>query len=198
MTSKQFKVVKGLLETATEVVVATDAGREGELIARLILAQSGYRGPLKRLWTSKALTPQVVQDEFKKLKPGSAFDSLYQSALARQHSDWLVGINLTRLVTIKGNNTGVWSVGRVQSPTLRLIVDRDIERENFKPQPYAVVKAIFAKGHEQYEGLLVTTRVPPAVKVHRLKPRTTTRSSGSPGPRAPVSFRRSRRNRTAR
>ena len=62
MTSKQFKVVKGLLETATEVVVATDAGREGELIARLVLAQSGYRGPLKRLWTWKALTPQVVQD----------------------------------------------------------------------------------------------------------------------------------------
>ena len=164
MTSKQFKVIKGLLKTATEVVVATDAGREGELIARLILAQSSYRGPLKRLWTSKALTPQVVQDEFKRLKPGSAFDSLYQSALARQHSDWLVGINLTRLVTIKGNNTGVWSVGRVQSPTLRLIVDRDIERENFKPQPYAVVKAIFAKGHEQYEGLLVTKHIPTAEK----------------------------------
>jgi DNA topoisomerase-3 len=164
MTSKQFKVVKGLLKTATEVVVATDAGREGELIARLILTQSGYKGPLKRLWTSKALTPQVVQDEFKRLKPGSAFDSLYQSALARQHSDWLVGINLTRLVTIKGNNTGVWSVGRVQSPTLKLIVDRDIERENFKPQPYAVVKAIFSKGPEQYEGLLVTKQVPPAHK----------------------------------
>ena len=134
-----------------------------------------------------------MQDEFKKLKPGSAFDSLYQSALARQHSDWLVGINLTRLVTIKGNNAGVWSVGRVQSPTLRLIVDRDIERENFKPQPYAVVKAIFSKGPQEYEGLLLpNTSLPPRrMKVHGRSLRTTTRSSGSPGPMAPASSRSS-------
>jgi len=157
-TSKQFAVIRGLLAKATEVVVATDAGREGELIARLILMRGNYKGQLKRLWTSKALTPQVVQDEFKRLKPGKDFDSLYQSALARQHSDWLVGINLTRLVTVKGNNTGVWSVGRVQSPTLKLIVDRDLERETFTPEPYAVVKAIFSKGEQQYEGLLVTGR----------------------------------------
>jgi DNA topoisomerase-3 len=112
----------------------------------------------------------VVQDEFKRLKPGPAFDSLYQSALARQHSDWLVGINLTRLVTIKGNGTGVWSVGRVQSPTLKLIVDRDIEREHFKPQPYAVVKAVFAKGAEQYEGLLVTKQILPTQKAEGAQP----------------------------
>jgi len=115
----------------------TDAGREGELIARLILLHVGWKkwDRTYRLWTSEALTPEVVRRELNNLKPAGEFDSLYWCALARQHSDWIVGINLTRLVTLKSSDGSVWSVGRVQTPTLKLIVDRDTEIENFKPQP---------------------------------------------------------------
>ena len=154
---KQFKVIKELLKKADEVVVNTDAGREGELIARLILLHAGWNkwDRTYRLWTSEALTPDVVRRELKNLKPAKNFDSLYYSALARQHSDWIVGINLTRLVTLKSSDGSVWSVGRVQTPTLKLIVDRDTEIENFKPQPYWVIKALFNKGGEPYEGWLL-------------------------------------------
>ena len=151
-----FFAIKNLLKQAKEVIVATDAGREGELIARLILLHSGWRDWDRtwRLWTSKALTPDVVRKELRALKPIKEFDSLYWSAVARQHADWLVGINLTRAVSLKAGN-GVWSVGRVQTPTLALIVRRTIERENFKPQPYFVIKGVFSKDGKVYEGLLV-------------------------------------------
>jgi DNA topoisomerase-3 len=151
-----FFTVKKILSQARGVIVATDAGREGELIARLILLHSGWKNwdRTYRLWTSKALTPEVVRKELKALKPIKEFDSLYWSAIARQHADWLVGINLTRAVSLKAKN-GVWSVGRVQTPTLALIVKRTIERENFKPQPYFVTKGVFSKDGKVYEGLLV-------------------------------------------
>jgi DNA topoisomerase-3 len=151
-----FFAVKRILSQAKEVIVATDAGREGELIARLILLHSGWKAwdRTYRLWTSKALTPEVVRKELRALKPIREFDSLFWSAIARQHADWLVGINLTRAVSLKAGN-GVWSVGRVQTPTLALIVKRTIERENFKPQPYFVIKGVFSKDGRVYEGLLV-------------------------------------------
>ena len=154
--NSHFFVVKKVLSQAKEVIVATDAGREGELIARLILMHSGWKNWDRtwRLWTSKALTPDVVRKELKALKPIREFDSLFWSALARQHADWLVGINLTRAVSLRAGN-GVWSVGRVQTPTLALIVKRTIERENFKPQPYFVIKGVFSKDGKVYEGLLV-------------------------------------------
>jgi DNA topoisomerase-3 len=154
--NSHFFVVKKILSQAKEVIVATDAGREGELIARLILLHSGWKNwdRTYRLWTSKALTPEVVRKELRALKPIREFDSLFWSALARQHADWLVGINLTRAVSLKAGN-GVWSVGRVQTPTLALIVKRTIERENFKPQPYFVIKGVFSKDGKVYEGLLV-------------------------------------------
>jgi DNA topoisomerase-3 len=154
--NSHFFAVKKILSQAKEVIVATDAGREGELIARLILIHSGWKAwdRTYRLWTSKALTPEVVRKELKALKPIREFDSLFWSALARQHADWLVGINLTRAVSLKAGN-GVWSVGRVQTPTLALIVKRTIERENFKPQPYFVIKGVFSKDGRVYEGLLV-------------------------------------------
>jgi DNA topoisomerase-3 len=154
--NQQFFAVKRILSQAKEVVVATDAGREGELIARLILLHSGWKAwdRTYRLWTSKALTPEVVRKELRALKPIREFDSLFWSAIARQHADWLVGINLTRAVSLKAGG-GVWSVGRVQTPTLELIVRRTVEREAFKPQPYFVIKGVFSKDGRVYEGLLV-------------------------------------------
>ncbi len=155
-----FSLVKKLLEKSEVVVNCGDAGREGELIVREILETAGYKGKVLRLWTSEALTPDVVRREFSSLKPSSQYDDLYFSALARQHSDWIVGINLTRLVTLKANNREVWSVGRVQTPTLAMIVERDKEIEEFKPQEYYVVIAKFRKkgGGEEYLGYLIRGR----------------------------------------
>lgn len=151
-----LKDLKGVFSKAKEVVIATDPGREGELIARLVLAHLGWRGKTLRLWTAEALTPEVVRREFQKgLRPAEEFDSLYQAALARQHADWLVGINLTRALTLKAPGGGVWSVGRVQTPTLRLVVDREEAIEAFRPVPYGVVEARFAKGSFRYQGKLL-------------------------------------------
>ncbi|HEK25515.1 MAG: DNA topoisomerase [Hydrogenobaculum sp.] len=142
-TSNQFKVISKLLKEVDEVVIATDAGREGELIARLILMLNHFKGSVKRFWTSDALTKEVIIREMENLKDASLFDSLYYSALARSHADWIVGINLTRLMTVKAGG-GVWSVGRVQTPTLKLIVDRYKEFKDFIPKEYYVIKAIFS------------------------------------------------------
>jgi DNA topoisomerase-3 len=151
---KQFKVIKGLLSQTKRVVVGTDAGREGELIARLILQKAGLKDWSKvyRFWTSSALTPEVIRQELKRLKSAKEYDSLYWCALARQHADFLVGINLTRAVSLRSSG-GVWSVGRVQTPTLALVVQRDLEIENFKPKPYWVIKALFSVNGENYEGV---------------------------------------------
>ena len=159
--ASQFRTIKELLSKASEVVIATDAGREGELIARHILVKSGFRGAVKRLWTSKALTPDVVRAEMKKLRDGKEFESLYFAGLARDQADWLVGVNLTRAVTLKSHHRMVWTIGRVQTPTLSLIVNRDLERLDFKPMPYAVVKASFAKGPVAYAGTLVARALNP-------------------------------------
>jgi len=151
---KQFKVIKGLLSQAGKVVIATDAGREGELIARLILQKAGLKDWSKvyRFWTSSALTPEVIRRELRNLKPAKEYDSLYWCALARQHADFVVGINLTRAVSLRSSG-GVWSVGRVQTPTLALVVQRDLEIENFRPKPYWVIKALFSVEGKTYEGV---------------------------------------------
>lgn len=151
----QFNVIKGLLKKADCVVIATDAGREGELIARLILDLSEYKGKIQRFWTSEALSPDVVKKEFMRLKDGHDFDSLYYSALGRQHSDWLFGINLTRLATIKATDKTIWSIGRVQTPVLKILVERELEIRNFKPKPYWVIKAEFSKDGKIYTGTLL-------------------------------------------
>ena len=144
---KQFKTIKELLKKVQKVIIATDAGREGELIAREILLMAGLEDwdNTYRLWASEALTPQVVKKALKNLKPAKEFDSLYYSALARQHADWIVGINLTRLITLKSKDKSVWSVGRVQTPILKIIYERDREIENFKPEPYHTLNATFEK-----------------------------------------------------
>jgi len=153
---RQFKVIKELLARAEKVIIATDAGREGELIARLILQKAGLKDWSKvyRFWTSSALTSEVIRRELRRLKPAKEFDSLYWCALARQHADFVVGINLTRAVSLRSNG-GVWSVGRVQTPTLALVVQRDLEIENFKPKPYWVIKALFSADGKTYEGVWV-------------------------------------------
>jgi DNA topoisomerase-3 len=154
---KQFKVIKKLLKNCNSALLATDPGREGELIAREILQMAGWKNWDKtyRFWTSEAITPEVIRKHLKNLKPAREFDSLYYSALARQHADWVVGINFTRLATLKSNSGDVWSVGRVQTPTLRLIVEREEEIKNFQPEEYFVIKATFQKEDKNYEGILI-------------------------------------------
>ena len=134
----QFKVVKALLAKATHLVIATDADREGELIAREIIDLCGYRGPIERLWLS-ALNDASIRTALGKLRPSSDTLPMYYSALARSRADWLVGMNLSRLFTVLGRQAGydgVLSVGRVQTPTLKLVVDRDREIAAFKSAPF--------------------------------------------------------------
>ena len=137
-TATQFKVVKALLAKATHLVIATDADREGELIAREIIDLCCYLGPIERLWLS-ALNDASIRTALGKLRPSSDTLPMYYSALARSRADWLVGMNLSRLFTLLGRQAGydgVLSVGRVQTPTLKLVVDRDREIAAFKSAPF--------------------------------------------------------------
>lgn len=136
---KQFKIVKGLFKAASSIVNCGDAGQEGELIQRWVMLLAGVRCPVKRLWIS-SLTEEAIRNGFQDLRPQSQYDSLYMAGQARANGDWLLGMNATRLYTIKfGANRQVLSIGRVQTPTLSMIVERDLEIENFKPEPYWVL-----------------------------------------------------------
>ncbi len=134
-TAKQFKAVKEQLlrKDVSEIVIATDAGREGELVARLIIEKSGVKKPLKRLWIS-SVTDQAIKQGFKSLKDGRHYDDLHASALARSEADWIVGMNATRALTTKYN--AQLSCGRVQTPTLAMISKREEEIKQFKSEPY--------------------------------------------------------------
>jgi hypothetical protein len=146
-TATQFKVVKALLAKATHLVIATDADREGELIAREIIDLCGYRGPIERLWLS-ALNDASIRAALGKLRPSSDTLPMYYSALARSRADWLVGMNLSRLFTVLGRQAGydgVLSVGRVQTPTLKLVVDRDREIAAFKSVPFWAIDVSFVR-----------------------------------------------------
>ncbi|NQZ56329.1 MAG: DNA topoisomerase 3 [Lentisphaeraceae bacterium] len=134
---KQFNTIKKLINAADEVVCATDAGREGELIFRGILDLCNCRPkPMKRLWIS-SLTPQAIRHGFNNLRPLSDYDNLAASAKSRSQCDWLVGLNATRAYTLKfSQGRGVLSVGRVQTPVLALIVNRENEIRNFKPEAF--------------------------------------------------------------
>jgi DNA topoisomerase-3 len=137
-TAAQFKIVKALLGQATELVIATDADREGELIARELVELCGYRGPIQRLWLS-ALNDASIRAALGKLRPSAETLPMYHSALARSRADWLIGMNLSRLFTVLGRKAGydgVLSVGRVQTPTLKLVVDRDREIAAFVSVPF--------------------------------------------------------------
>nr|WP_279343132.1 DNA topoisomerase 3 [Geothrix paludis] len=156
-TRDQFDVVARLLnrEDITEVVNATDAGREGELIFDLVYRLAGCAKPVLRFWTS-SLTPEAVREAYGAMKPGEAYAGLRDAARSRQEADWLVGINATRAQTLRmrraGPEEGVWSVGRVQTPTLALLVRRELEIRNFKPQPFWTLRARFAHPEGTYEG----------------------------------------------
>lgn len=141
-TAKQFGVVKSLLHRADvdELVIATDAGREGELVARWIIQKAGFRKPVKRLWISSQTDKSIIQG-FANLKPGSQYENLYRSAQCRSEADWLVGLNITRALTCKYN--AQLSAGRVQTPTLAMIVERENEIRNFKPRDFWTIRSDF-------------------------------------------------------
>ncbi len=134
-TSKQFNAVKSqmLREDVNEIVIATDAGREGELVARWIIDKIGVKKPLKRLWIS-SVTDKAISEGFKNLKDGKNYENLYHSAVARSEADWVVGINATRALTCKYN--AQLSCGRVQSPTLEMIQKKEEEIQKFRPKDY--------------------------------------------------------------
>lgn len=135
-TAAQYKVLRGLMHDTRvdSVVCATDAGREGELIFRLVYEMAGCNKPMKRLWIS-SMEESAIRDGFANLKPGSDYDCLYQSALCRQRADWLVGLNGTRLFTVLYGGK-VLKVGRVQTPTLAMLVERETQIVNFKKEQY--------------------------------------------------------------
>ncbi|WP_055666513.1 DNA topoisomerase III [Desnuesiella massiliensis] len=134
-TAKHFSEVKKVMTRSDidELVIATDSGREGELVARWIIEKVGFRKPIKRLWISSQ-TDKAIIDGFNKLKPGRDYENLYESAVCRAESDWVVGLNVTRALTCKYN--AQLSAGRVQTPTLAMIVNREEEIKNFKPRDY--------------------------------------------------------------
>jgi len=145
--SKQFRTIKSLVAKCEEVINCGDAGLEGELIQRWVLNMAGNVKPLRRLWIS-SLTEEAIREGFENLKPGENYDLLYEAGEARAVGDWLLGMNASRLYTLKfSGGHGVLSIGRVQTPTLALIVKRNEEIVNFKPEPYWLVQT-------RYRGVL--------------------------------------------
>ncbi len=138
-SAKQFHAVSALLARSDvgDVIIATDAGREGELVARWILQKAHCKKPLRRLWISSQ-TDKAIREGFAALKPGRDYENLYHSALARAEADWLVGLNVTRALTCRHN--AQLAAGRVQTPTLAMIVKREEEILSFRPQPYYLVQ----------------------------------------------------------
>ena len=141
-TKDQFRIVQGLVDRAdiSALIIATDAGREGELVARWIIEESGYQGPIKRLWISSQ-TQEAIQSGFANLKDGALYENLYSAAFSRAAADWYVGMNVTRALTC--HYDARLSAGRVQTPILALMVDREDEIESFNGRFYWTLKAEF-------------------------------------------------------
>lgn len=146
-TSHQYQVVKALMQRGDikDMVIATDSGREGELVARWIMAKANWRKPFKRLWISSQ-TDAAIREGFANLKAGSAYNNLYDAAVCRAEADWLIGLNVTRALTCKFNTQ--FTAGRVQTPTLAMIVNREREIKEFKPVDFWTIRADF----EDYYG----------------------------------------------
>jgi DNA topoisomerase-3 len=148
---KQFKIVKSLFDKAELVINCGDAGQEGELIQRWVMNEANYKGEVKRLWIS-SLTTEAIKEGFENLKPSSNYDNLYYAGFSRAIGDWLLGMNATRLYTVKhGGYKQVLSVGRVQTPTLAMVVNRFKDIENFKPQPYWELQTMYRDTLFSYE-----------------------------------------------
>jgi DNA topoisomerase-3 len=140
---KQFHVIETLIKSADEVINCGDAGQEGELIQRWVYQKAGCNIPVKRLWIS-SLTEESIREGFNNLKPADEFDNLYFAGLSRATGDWILGMNATRLYSLKYSRPGnVLSIGRVQTPTLALIVNRQREIENFVPEDYWEIKTLY-------------------------------------------------------
>ncbi len=140
---KQFKIIKSIVQKAEKVINCGDAGQEGELIQRWVLHKAGCHCPVQRLWIS-SLTEEAIKEGFANLQPESNYQRLYEAGMARSIGDWLLGINATRLYTIKyGTNRQLLSIGRVQTPTLALIVQRYHDIHDFVPQPYWEIKTLY-------------------------------------------------------
>ncbi|MDD6891381.1 MAG: DNA topoisomerase 3 [Bacteroidales bacterium] len=141
--AKQFHIIERLMQNADSIINCGDAGQEGELIQRWVMQKAGARCPVKRLWIS-SLTEEAIREGFAHLKDQQEFQSLYEAGLSRAIGDWTLGMNATRLYTLKyGQNRQVLSIGRVQTPTLALIVKRQQEIEQFKPEPYWELKTVY-------------------------------------------------------
>ena len=140
---KQFKIIEGLFQKADYIINCGDAGQEGELIQRWVMQKANVHCPVQRLWTS-SMTEEAIREGFSNLKDQSEYQSLYEAGLARAIGDWLLGMNATRLYTLRyGKNRQVLSIGRVQTPTLALIVNRYNEIKNFKPEAYWVLSTLY-------------------------------------------------------
>ncbi|MGL5786573.1 MAG: DNA topoisomerase 3 [Bacteroidales bacterium] len=139
---KQFKTIEHLIAGAEEVINCGDAGQEGELIQRWVMQKAKCKCPVYRLWIS-SLTEEAIREGFQHLRPESEFQKLYEAGLSRAIGDWLLGINCTRLYTVKYGKQNLLSIGRVQTPTLALIVNRQLDIENFKPEKYWELKTVY-------------------------------------------------------
>ena len=140
---KQFRIIEKLMQNADEIVNCGDAGQEGELIQRWVMQKAAAKCPVKRLWIS-SLTEEAIREGFKNLKDQKEYQSMYEAGLSRAIGDWVLGMNATRLYTLKyGQNRQVLSIGRVQTPTLALIVNRQHEIEHFEPKQYWVLSTLY-------------------------------------------------------
>lgn len=150
-TSHQFQVIKGLMRRndIKDLIIATDAGREGELVARWIMEMGNWRKPFKRLWISSQ-TDNAIREGFARLQPGKAYNSLYDAAVCRAEADWLIGLNVTRTLTCRFN--AQLNAGRVQTPTLAMIVARENEIKQFLPVDYWTIRADFGDYYGDWRG----------------------------------------------
>lgn len=144
---KQLRIIKDVFASCDEIIVATDAGREGELIFRYIYEYLGSRTPFRRLWIS-SLTDKAIREGFANLRPGHDYDTLHVSARCRSEADWLVGLNASQALTVAAH--GTYSLGRVQTPTLKMICERYLENKHFVPQKYWQLKVLSGKAGVQF------------------------------------------------
>ncbi|RYZ19460.1 MAG: DNA topoisomerase III, partial [Chitinophagaceae bacterium] len=165
--SKQLKVIEQLFNKSDSLIVATDAGREGELIFRYIYEYLKCSKPFERLWIS-SLTEKAIRQGFENLKPGAAFDGLFQSAQGRSRADWLVGINATQALSIAAGN-GIYSLGRVQTPTLALICKRYQENKNFTVKNYRQIQLSLNKASTGFKAISQTKWEDPKLADDTLK-----------------------------
>jgi DNA topoisomerase IA len=149
---KQLDIIKALFDEATEIIVATDAGREGELIFRYIYYYLKCKKPFKRLWISSQ-TDAAIKEGFRNLKPGADYDTLFNSAHCRSQSDWLVGMNATQALSLSAGSRSVLSLGRVQTPTLAMICSRYNENKNFVPELFYQVSIMVDKEGQVFRAI---------------------------------------------